>query len=166
MNAIEFITSHKLATGVATTVLVLATAALIFSRVKKVAPVSWGWYGIINETDDLALAGRDAVSYHEASQPRPGKSEFSMRYREAEWRFESAESLALFKANPQRYEPAFGGFCAFAVSKGFTADADPEVWVVEDSTLYVFDSASIRKEWLAAASDNIITEAETNWAKR
>lgn len=166
MNAIEFMTSHKLATGVAATVLVLATAALIFSRVKKVAPVSWGWYGIINETDNLALAGRDAVSYHKASEPQDGNHEFSMRYQEAEWRFENAENLALFTNNPQRYAPAFGGFCAFAVSKGFTADANRDVWVVQDEKLYVFDSTSIREDWLAAVEDNIIGAAEKNWAER
>jgi len=54
------------------------------------------------------------------------------------WRFSSAEHRELFKADPVRYAPQFGNFCAMALSKGEIVVADPENWLISDSKLYVF----------------------------
>jgi hypothetical protein len=65
----------------------------------------------------------------------------------ARWQFSSPESRELFKANPAQYAPQFGGYCAWAVSQGYTANTDPEAWKIVDGKLYLNYSKSVQKKW-------------------
>ncbi|HEX7136292.1 MAG TPA: YHS domain-containing (seleno)protein [Vicinamibacterales bacterium] len=87
----------------------------------------------------LAIKGYDPVAYFTDGKPTRGVPEIE----EYEWgglryRFSRAEHRELFKANPERYAPQFGNFCAMALSKGELAEADPENWLISDGKLYVF----------------------------
>lgn len=164
MRFIDTLNAHRGLSITAGIILLLLIAIITFSRVKKVAPVSWGWFGAVNTTAGLALAGSDPLTYH-AGQPQAGDATHTSTWNGAEWRFVSAANKAAFDADPARYAPRFGGFCAFAVSKGFTAGADGSVWHVEGDALYVFDSDSVKTDWLAKLAENR-TASETNWAKR
>ena len=62
--------------------------------------------------------------------------------------------------------PQFGGFCAFAVSKGFTADPTPEAWHIEDGKLYVFADQNVRDDWVATLAEGSLERSQKNWAKR
>jgi hypothetical protein len=143
----------------------LLFAALIgFTTAKKVSPVAWGWYGTVNQAEGVALSGWDPVSYHEGA-PKVGSAEHEAKFRDATWRFSSVDNQRAFEANPTRYAPAFGAFCAFAVSRGFTANSDPEAFHIVDDVLYVFADAGMRDEWVAALSDNR-ARGVANWAQR
>ena len=90
----------------------------------------------------LAIKGYDPVAYFTDGKPVPGRSEFEYKWDEYLWRFSSAEHLELFKANPVRYAPQFGNFCAMALSLGQIVEANPENWLINDGKLYVFGKAA------------------------
>lgn len=147
-------------------VAVLIILVATFATVKRVSPLSWGIWGTTNTNSGVALQGFDAVSYFSEGDPLQGDSEFSFTFADAEWQFSSAENRDLFAANPDQYAPEFGGFCAFAASKGFTAHPTPEAWHIEDGRLYVFADENVRDEWVAGLPDGSLERSEDNWEKR
>jgi YHS domain-containing protein len=86
----------------------------------------------------LAIKGYDPVAYFTDGKPMPGRPEFEYEWDEHLWRFSSEEHRELFKANPVRYAPQFGNYCAMALSLGQIVEANPENWLITDGKLYVF----------------------------
>jgi YHS domain-containing protein len=112
----------------------------------------------------VAIKGYDPVAYFTESKPVKGDAEFSYDWNGAEWRFASAANRDLFKAKPDKYAPQFGGYCAWAVSRGYTAGIDPDAWTVVDGKLYLNYSAKVQTQWAENIPDNI-AKAEENWPK-
>jgi YHS domain-containing protein len=110
----------------------------------------------------LALRGYDAVSYSSDGKAVPGVPAFEYRWMNVVWRFASADHLERFKKEPERYAPEFGGYCAYAVSQGYTADGDPTVWRVVDGHLYLNYSTDAQKLWEKDVPGNI-TKGHQNW---
>lgn len=111
----------------------------------------------------LAVDGYDTVAYQTDGAAVKGRSEFSYRWQGANWRFASAEHLAAFRADPQRYAPQYGGYCAYAVgAKNQLVDVDPEAFSVVDGKLYLNYSKDIRARWDADRS-HLIEAADRNW---
>jgi hypothetical protein len=148
------------------TIGLLLIGIVTFATVKKVSPVSWGLWGATNTSSGLALRGYDVVSYFGRSSPVKGSEAITFEWRDAVWRFASEESRERFAANPMRYAPEFGGFCTYAVSKGFTADADPLVWHIEKDRLYVFMDENVRDDWVANIAGSSFENSYQNWATR
>lgn len=96
---------------------------------------------------DLALKGYDPVAYFEQGKAVEGRKEFAWQWKEANWRFATKEHLEAFKADPERYAPQYGGYCAWAVSQGKTADIDPEAWKIVDGKLYLNYDESVQRRW-------------------
>jgi hypothetical protein len=67
-------------------------------------------------------------------------------------------------AESEKNTPQFGGFCAFAVSKGFTAKADPTAWYVVNNRLYLFADKNVRTDWVNRVEQGVIAKSERNWA--
>lgn len=111
---------------------------------------------------DAALKGYDAVSYFTDGEPAKGSAEFSLEWNGAEWRFASAKNRDLFIADPERYAPQYGGYCAWAVSQGYTAAGDPNVWQIVEGKLYVNYDRKIGEKWSASRSE-FIRLANENW---
>ena len=151
---------------VAIVVGVLVVGVLGFMTINKVSPVSWGWWGTTNTTSGVALQGYDPVAYFESGRATEGDSQISYDYQEATWHFVSDANKALFVENPARYAPQFGGFCAFAVSKGFTAKPTPDAWHIENDRLYVFADQNVRDDWVAMLAEGSLDSSTMNWAKR
>jgi hypothetical protein len=86
----------------------------------------------------LAIKGYDPVAYFTLGKPTRGLPEIEYEWDEHVWRFASGEDRELFKADPVRYAPQFGNYCAMALSKGEIVVADPENWLISDGKLYVF----------------------------
>ena len=137
-----------------------------FSVVKKVSPVSWGMWGNYNTTSGLALKGYDPVAYAHDGKAMPGSDQFTHDWGDATWQFSSADNMALFKQDPKMYAPQFGGYCSFAVSKGFTADISPDAWHINDGKLYVFADKNVREDWVAGIGDGTLQSSVENWEKR
>ncbi len=110
----------------------------------------------------VALSGYDSVAYFTEGKPVKGDAKFSFDYQGAKWQFASAENRDKFAAAPQSYAPQFGGYCAWAVSQGYTASADPTLWKIVQGKLYVNFDADVQKKW-EADIPGFIQKANVNW---
>ena len=112
--------------------------------------------------DRLAVKGYDVVAYFTEGQARRGDARFETEWDGAIWRFATADHLELFRKDPARYAPQYGGYCAYAVSRNYTADADPEAWHIENGRLYLNYSKRVRETWRKDIPGNI-SKADRNW---
>ncbi len=117
---------------------------------------------LVFATDGIAINGTDPVGYFTQSQAVPGSPEFSLDWNGARWLFASAENRAAFEAAPEAMAPRFGGYCAFAVSRGYVAPSVPEAWTVFEDRLYLNFSTGVRRRWRKDMVANI-AKAEANW---
>lgn len=113
---------------------------------------------------DLAVSGYDPVAYFEEGRPVAGDRRWSFEWQGATWRFASQAHLDRFKADPEAFAPRYGGYCAWAVSQGYTASADPEAWRIVDGKLYLNYDREVQKTWEQDIPSNI-AKAEGNWPK-
>ncbi|MGX1785576.1 YHS domain-containing (seleno)protein [Bosea sp. NPDC055332] len=116
----------------------------------------------LGSPDGIAIRGYDPVAYFREGGPRLGKAEFSVNHGGASWRFASAENKAAFEADPRRYLPAYGGFCAYGTSRGYLVKIEPEAWSIVDGQLYLNYDLGVRKTWLGKPN-SYIARAEGNW---
>jgi YHS domain-containing protein len=117
----------------------------------------------INATSDgLAIKGYDPVAYFFEKRPVKGGEKFEYTWMGAKWLFASAEHLDTFKADPDKYAPKYGGYCAYAVSQGTTADIDPEAWSVVDGKLYLNLNKKVQNLWMKDMAA-YIKKADENW---
>ena len=108
----------------------------------------------------IAIDGTDAVAYFNQSRPVPGSAEHALDWNGSKWLFSSAENKARFEADPAAYAPQYGGYCAFAMSKGYVAPTVPEAWSIVDGKLYLNFSLGIRKRWSTNIPGNIANADE------
>jgi hypothetical protein len=111
-----------------------------FALLAIIAALTWVCPSLAGEDASLAIKGYDPVAYFTNGKPTPGVPEFEYKWDDHVWRFASAEHRDLFKADPVRYAPQFGNFCAMALAKGEIVVANPENWLISDGKLYVFGS--------------------------
>lgn len=141
-----------------TPLLLLAILTLVASAATAATkPVNTSLFG-------TAIKGYDAVAYFTDNKPVKGNSKFSLEWNGAEWHFASAEHRDAFKAEPEKYAPQFGGYCAWAVSQGYTAGVDPEAWRIIGGKLYLNYSKDVQANWEKDAAGNI-ARGEVNWPK-
>lgn len=114
------------------------------------------------QADGAAIRGYDPVAYFTQDGPVKGKPEHAFEHSGATWYFASAENRDTFAADPEKYAPAYGGYCAWAVSQGYTAPVDPDAWSVRDGRLYLNYSKVVRARW-ALDKDGNIAAADRNW---
>ncbi len=112
----------------------------------------------------VAIEGYDPVAYFEQGEPVAGSAEHAFEWQGATWRFASAAHRDRFAAAPEKYAPQYGGYCAFAVAKGYTASIDPEAWTVVDGKLYLNYSKKVQKKWQEDVPGHI-AKADANWPK-
>jgi YHS domain-containing protein len=145
---------------VLTIALLAATVAAAFAasaRFGKVDPINKTFTGV-------AIKGYDAVAYFTEGRPVKGRSEFQYEWLGAKWHFASAANRDAFAKNSIKYAPQFGGYCAWAVSQGYTAGIDPEAWKMVDGKLYLNYSKSVQKMWEQDVPGNI-RKGHENWPK-
>lgn len=109
-----------------------------------------------------AVQGYDVVSYHTGKRPVRGNGNFVAVHDGATYQFSSEENQKLFENNPDKYVPAYGGYCAFGVSVGKKFIGDPEVWRIVGDKLYLNLDTGIQSEWLKDVPGRIQT-ADANW---
>lgn len=113
-------------------------------------------------TDGIAINGYDTVAYHTQGKPVLGKAEHTHNWGGTVWHFTSAENAELFSANPQKYAPQYGGYCAFAAAQGYVAKTEPEAFSVVDGRLFLNYDLSIKKRWDGNKTE-FIKSADKNW---
>ncbi|MBB6523022.1 YHS domain-containing (seleno)protein [Pseudoteredinibacter isoporae] len=109
-----------------------------------------------------AVQGYDVVSYHAGKRPVRGNGNFVATHQGATYQFSSKENLETFKRSPDKYVPAYGGYCAFGVSVGKKFIGDPEVWRIVDGTLYLNLDAGIQDLWFKDVPGRI-KSANAEW---
>jgi YHS domain-containing protein len=110
----------------------------------------------------VAISGYDPVAYFTDGRPVRGSQQFSTTYQGYEYRFASAAHRDAFRAAPARYLPQYGGYCAWAVSQGYTASADPTNWRIVDGRLYLNYNDEIQRRWEQDIPGHI-RNANANW---
>ena len=120
--------------------------------------------GVDTETDEngVILAGHDAVAYFTQNQPVVGSAEFTTVHNGAIYRFSSAQNRDTFNQSPEKYAPAYGGFCSTGASFGKKFEIDGKAFKIVDGQLFVNKNEEVHQYWLKDVSGNI-EKAETNW---
>ena len=136
--------------------LVASSAAFASPAFADKSPIYTGTFS------NIAVQGHDPVAYFTEGKPVKGSKDFTTEYQGAEFRFASAENLEKFKENPEKYAPQYGGYCAWAVSQGYTAKGDADYWAIVDGKLFLNYNKKIQDRW-EQNRDVYIDDANTNW---
>jgi YHS domain-containing protein len=114
------------------------------------------------DAQHLAVQGHDVVAYFSVGAPTAGKPAFQASHRGAIYHFASAANRDTFKADPNKYAPQFGGFCAMGVALDKKLDGDPTAWKVEGGKLYLNVNKDVQKKWLEDVPGNLV-KANAAW---
>ena len=147
--------SSRIGTGRARRVLAAAAAFAALASAPTLA-------GTVNEVNGLAIKGYDPVAYFTEGRPVDGSPEFAATHEGATFEFASAANRDLFVADPGRYAPRYGGFCAFGTSGGYKAGIDPRAFTIVNDRLYLNYNLDVRQEWSKDVPGHI-TKADANW---
>jgi YHS domain-containing protein len=137
--------------------LIVTVTVAVRSASAAVDPINKNIFG-------TALKGYDAVAYFKESRPVKGKDEFRHDWMGAKWYFANAANRDDFARNPEKFAPQFGGYCAWAVANGYTANIDPEAWRIVDGKLYLNYSKDVQKKW-EVDIPGFIKLGNENWPK-
>jgi YHS domain-containing protein len=147
---------RMLGTVAALSLALVFTTTIVGAAAAQQAPVYTGWFG------NVAVGGYDPVAYFTQGRPTKGDARHSAKWNGAEFRFASAANLAAFRADPARYAPQYGGYCAWAVAHGYTASGDPRVWKVVGGKLYLNYNTEVGRQW-SQDTPRYIAAANRNW---
>lgn len=117
---------------------------------------------IFVNSNDIAINGYDAVAYFTVSEPVSGIPQLSTEWNGAIWMFATTKTLNMFIDNPEAYAPQFGGYCAYAASKGKIAPTIPDAWTIYEGKLYLNANLRARELWSEDIPGNI-AKANANW---
>lgn len=117
---------------------------------------------VAKDGSGVAIRGYDPVAYFEMGKAMVGKPEHEAEYRGAKFRFVSASHKQSFEANPEKFAPQYGGYCAWAVGHNYTAPVDPEAWKIVDGKLYLNYNKDVQRMW-SSKQAKWITEGDKNW---
>ena len=112
----------------------------------------------------VAIHGYDPVAYFTMGKPTKGVAQYALKWQGATWHFASAKHRDLFKANPEKYAPQFGGYCAYGLALGGVVPTKPDVWAVHNGKLYLNVHKKVQGFW-NKDRDGFIRKAEGNQSK-
>ncbi len=111
---------------------------------------------------NAAIRGYDPVAYFARGEATKGDRDVTHEWQGAEWRFASLENRDMFAADPEKYAPQYGGYCAWAVSRNYTAPTDPDAFTIVNEKLYLNYNRKVMEQWLEQRDENI-ESADRNW---
>ena len=111
----------------------------------------------------IAIHGHDPVAYFTEGRPVVGKPEHKATVGAATYWFASEANLEAFKADPSRYQPQYGGYCAYGVAQGYKPDIDPTAFRIVDAKLYLNLSPAVQRRWQEDVP-GFINRANENWS--
>lgn len=114
--------------------------------------------------NNKAVSGYDVIAFFKQQKPVEGSSKYTLEYQGADWYFSTQSNLEKFKANPIKYAPQYGGYCAWAMSNNKTAPGNPPYWTIYNDKLYLNYDQSVLDTW-HADKDGFIKKADAYWAK-
>ena len=114
------------------------------------------------ERNGVAISGYDLVAYFDEERPVKGVPEFRAEFRGSTFQFISAAHRDAFAADPGKFSPQYGGYCAYGTAKGYKAKIDPEAFTVVQGKLYLNYSDAVQTRWLSDIP-GYIEKADVNW---
>lgn len=138
----------------ALTAAALAVPALVPLRPAAASPVY--------VEDRIAIDGSDTVAYFDGNGPVAGRADITADWDGAVWRFATAANRDRFLAEPTRWAPQYGGYCAFAMAQGYVAPTVPEAWTLDGGKLYLNFDLRVRDRWDQNRA-GFIRQADANW---
>ena len=142
--------------------LALRVFLVSLSLVATVAPTHALAADEIFATADGAIRGYDPVAYHTANTPVRGLPTLTHRWNGATWRFATPANRDRFVADPERYAPRYGGYCAYGTAQGYKVSTDPQAFSIVDGRLYLNYSKPVQVTW-NLDRPGYITQADANW---
>ena len=127
--------------------LVLALIVVSFSALAA-KPVNTLKNSFLASQTDIAINGYDSVAYFTKNAPVKGLDAHTYEWKGAQWKFSNQANLELFKGNPEKYAPQYGGYCAFGVANDNLVKVDPDQFTIYEGKLYLNYDASVQKDWL------------------
>jgi len=115
------------------------------------------------DSNGVILKGYDVVAYFSPHKAIKGSPKYQTSYGGAIYYFSSAGNLAAFKANPSKYVPQFGGYCANGVKSKRLLDTDPTAFFVTNGKLYVCHSHAEEGQFRSNEKENL-RKAYENWS--
>jgi YHS domain-containing protein len=140
-----------------------ALALLATGNALAAPPINTIKPGLFGGRGDTAILGYDPVAYFTASKPVKGLDTFVHEWMGAKWKFSSAANLELFKADPAKYAPQYGGYCAYGVSQDNLVSIEPDKFKVIDGKLYLNYDAGVQDTWLKDTA-GYIRQADAKFA--
>lgn len=119
---------------------------------------------IDTDGNGVALKGHDPVAYFTDGTPVQGSADYAAKHNDATYHFASAENRDTFLADPDKYAPQYGGYCAFGTTFGKKVPGDPQAWKIEDGKLYINSSPDVLTRWSADVPGNI-EKADGIWSE-
>ena len=128
----------------------LAVAGLFFASGARAAepPINTLKNSLFGGRTDTAINGYDTVAYFTVGKPVKGQDAFATEWMGAKWKFSTQAHLDLFKANPEKYAPQYGGYCAYGVVQDNLVKVEPDQFTVRDGKLYLNYDSDVQAKWL------------------
>jgi YHS domain-containing protein len=114
------------------------------------------------EKDGVALRGHDPVAYFKDGKPVRGSPEHHADYRGSVFHFATAANRAAFVADPAKYAPQYGGYCAYGLASGYKAATDPAAFTIVAGKLYLNYNADVQRKWSRDIPGQI-AKADRQW---
>lgn len=118
--------------------------------------------GPVNTDGGFAISGHDPVAYFTNARATPGRADLTANHDGATYRFASAANRDAFRADPAKYLPQYGGYCAFGLARGYKAVITPTAFTIANGKLYLNYNASIQDQWRRQQEADIAL-ADANW---
>lgn len=151
--------TSRFSVNVALSVFMIVAAAVLAAPAHAAKdPVYTGLFSTV------AVSGYDPVAYFREGKPVEGSSAFEAEHEGYTYRFSNQANLDDFNADPAAFAPQYGGYCAWAVSQGYTASADPDNWTIVDGKLYLNYNDDVQSTW-ETDIPGFIEKADGNWPK-
>ena len=116
--------------------------------------------------EGVAIQGIDTVALVTQKAAVKGSAQYTHEWMGPVWFFSSAENRDLFAANPEKYAPQYGGYCAYGVADGYLSKKSSyEYWDVYEGKLYFFASSGAQSSWWRKGASRNINWADQNWPK-
>lgn len=130
-------------------ILLPALIALLLSAAALAAPpINTLKGGFFARRSDTAILGYDPVAYFTDGKPMKGDDAYVTEWMGAKWKFASAAHRDLFKAEPEKYAPQYGGYCAYGVAQDNLVSIEPDKFAIIDGKLYLNYNEDVQQKWL------------------
>lgn len=113
----------------------------------------------------VAIGGYDPVAFFAQQKPVKGDPAYRFDWKDARWQFASQADLDSFRADPEKYAPQYGGYCAYGVSQGHKSPTKIDTWTVLDGKLYFNYNQEVKQLWNKDRA-KYIEEANAIWQKK